>query len=126
MIVNSGSATWQGSIKEVATMAFVAGSAVAVAWWARELSAGAAPRTAVVPAVPVAAAMSVSSVGVVPWIGIVLLFALGAELLFGVAPLHAQHLAPDFAPRHGNAPRNADADRSKGQLSRCSQSLGPA
>lgn len=28
-----------------------------------------------------------------------LLFALGAELLFGVAPLHAQHLAPDFAPQ---------------------------
>lgn len=70
--------TWQGSIKEIATIAFVGASAVAVAWWIRELVAGAGPRAALVPAVPVAASVSVSSVGAAPWIGVVLLFALGA------------------------------------------------
>lgn len=73
---------WQGSIKEVATMAAVAASSAAVGWWLTQLRTGGAPlRAGTVPAVAGASVVSASSAGAAPWVLVIGVFAVGGALV---------------------------------------------
>ncbi len=69
---------WQGSLKEATTAAAVVTTAAAGSWWWRQRHAPRFARAGVLVAVPAVAAMSASSVGALPWIGLLALTLLVA------------------------------------------------
>jgi hypothetical protein len=82
---------WQGSLKEATTAAAVVTAVAAGSWWWRQREAPGFVRAGVLVAVPAAAALSASSVGALPWIGLLALILLA---VLAVAVRHG-----DLGPR---------------------------